>query len=725
MAGLSAWVAGCATLMAWGYGLSLLQALAPPTGWAVGLLAGIVAAIAAARTVARGAPAATEPPARLLPALYAGVIAVLAAGLITALAAPPSNWDSLTYHLARVGYYLQQGSLADYGANYYAQEEHARGASILLCAIFSLSGRSDLGFALPQLGAYVACLAAVYALARQLGAGVAASRAAAAAGFGLLTVVALEVPTAQNDLLLDSFIGAGLVGAMAYLRHGERSMLFLSAGGFALAVTVKASALTCGPAAAIIVLGVGARSGAWRRVGVLAVTVGLAMALFGGPAGYWKNLRRFGNPLGSAHMTETHLSGNGADGRAQLGLLNLVRFAGDFCTLDGLPESWGGSAGAKVKHAAGAALRGIGLDAEAPAASRAAFSWTRPRVSDENISFFGWPGVALLLPGCVGALLLWRRRLLAGIFALAAGAFFIEQAFAGPYDPWRGRHFILGAIFAAPAAAWLFESSLAWLRRLAWLAAVVAAVAIVPALLWRGPNPLVSQPGAPSVFAGNRLEAMARHHPSFPALAAFNRLVPANATVIVAVPENEYEYALFGARLGRRLIPWAQAQRRPELMAAADFLLRDGRMPIAPDPADTFLGYRWGLRRLHPLRPGDFVSVTGLYPPEEGFAWMAEELRLHATTATAKWANIELGARLPQLPPARRITVIVDGQTEQRPIHNDRCSFSIPLSAGREHEIQIVSQTGARSPREIGLSPDARPLTYRVRVLNLTDRPIF
>src|ERR1051326_5256486 len=175
-AGLTAWVAGCALMIAWGYGLSAFHLLSSRGGCLIGTAISIIVAMMAGRAmrvawlIGSPTPAAADRPMALF-ILYAGVGAVVIAGAITGLVAAPSNWDSLTYHLARVGYYLQQGSLADFGANYYCQEEHGRAASILLCALLSLCGRSDALFALPQLFAYGACLAAVYLMVRQIGHG--------------------------------------------------------------------------------------------------------------------------------------------------------------------------------------------------------------------------------------------------------------------------------------------------------------------------------------------------------------------------------------------------------------------------------------------------------------------------------------------------------------------------------------------------------------------------
>ncbi len=732
---LVGWVAASATLMAWGYGLSTVHALASRPGWVLGAVIAAAAAVTGGRVAllrSNSNAVSLQPRERGLVALiilYVGVAAVLLAGIVTAFASAPSNWDSLTYHLARVGYYLQQGSLADFGANYFPQEQQARGASILQSAILTLSGKSDRLVGLPQLLGYVMCLVAVYVLARQSARGVVAA-AAAAAVFGLVTIVAVEAPTAQNDLVLVSYLGAGLVGGIGYLQRGGRGMLLLGGGGFALALAVKASALTCVPGAALVLAVVAGRTSAtrhviFRRITALALAVAVVTALFAAPGGYWKNWRRFGSPIGGPPMMG-HASGPEMGiSRWRMGAVNAVRFAGDFFTLDGLPEKWGGAAGNRIKRVLGRGAKALGFDAESAVATRSPFSWTRPRLSDENVSFFGWMGAVILIPGCLGAFVLWRRQPVGVAFAAAFAVFCVGQAIAGPYDPWRGRLFLYGAIFAAPGAAWLFEAGGSAIRRLAWGAAIVGAVAIIPALLWRSPNPLLPRPGAKSIFNLGRLEQMAVHHDSYPALAAFERLVPAHARVVVGMPDNEYEYVFFGRGLTRRLIPISQTQLHPELMETADFLVYDGRLRLPRLPTDIPLGYRWALRRLSSLRPADFDFISGLHAPEEGFAWMADEVHLRLRPAAEKWVNLEIGARLPGLPPAEAVVIRVDGVEFRAAFREEKISVSVPLSAGLEHDLRVVSPTGARTPLQLGLSADPRPLSYRVRILEVSDRALF
>lgn len=71
----------------------------------------------------------TDAPLRVL---LAFTVLAGAMTFLLALYVPPNNHDSMTYHLARVGYYLQQGSLKSYPAANIRQTVFPANAEILM-----------------------------------------------------------------------------------------------------------------------------------------------------------------------------------------------------------------------------------------------------------------------------------------------------------------------------------------------------------------------------------------------------------------------------------------------------------------------------------------------------------------------------------------------------------------------------------------------------------------
>jgi len=165
-------------------------------------------------------------------AVLAGVV-VLELGYLTALAlfTPPTEGDVLTYHLTRALFWIQQhgvGSVPDATDNRInglpADAELAQGATMLLSGSIRFTG-------LVQLTSLVVAVLAIYGTACRIG----FARRPAAFGallFPTLTVVALQAPTALNDLVV-----AALVAAVMYFTLG-RTLGEIAVAGVALALLV-------------------------------------------------------------------------------------------------------------------------------------------------------------------------------------------------------------------------------------------------------------------------------------------------------------------------------------------------------------------------------------------------------------------------------------------------------------------------------------------------------
>ena len=132
------------------------------------------------------------------------VVSLLGYELALALTVPPNNWDSLTYHLAKVAAWAHHGGVYWIpNAPTDRLNEFQPFAEQQILFLF-VATHSDLLYALPQFLAELAILVAVYGASRRLGF---EARAAACSAFLLatFTLVALEATTAQTDLVAASF----------------------------------------------------------------------------------------------------------------------------------------------------------------------------------------------------------------------------------------------------------------------------------------------------------------------------------------------------------------------------------------------------------------------------------------------------------------------------------------------------------------------------------------
>jgi len=262
-----------------------------------------------------GAPGA---PRRLWPPGWAGV--VLAAGcvflvnaLVTALSAPPRGWDVLTYHMPMASTWLQYGDLAVRGA---AVGGPYPGNAELGILTLLMSGSDRLAPLLQMPFVFLAA-AAVYGIARELGARRAAA-AVPAAIFILSPIVFFQVTIPKNDVIVAALVAAGayfMVRTLTPLGEASpepegaaaREEIILAGLAFGLALGTKYSIL---PAIVLTVplfgalhllAAPGGRTGAAPRAVAATLVFLTAVAA---PSVFWfaRNLITLGSPIAPLSM---------------------------------------------------------------------------------------------------------------------------------------------------------------------------------------------------------------------------------------------------------------------------------------------------------------------------------------------------------------------------------------------------------------------------------------
>jgi 4-amino-4-deoxy-L-arabinose transferase-like glycosyltransferase len=280
--------------------LSLFGGLRPaPVAAAWALV--IVAASAFAWSRGR-LPRPSPPPWRevWLESLLLTGIAILAALIgVTAFVSAPNSADAMAYHLPRVLYWVQHASVAFFPTHYLNQLVLQPFAEYLTLQTWLLSG-GDSYANLPQLGAYLLCVAGVSLVSRELG-GDRRAQALSAALCATLPNIILQASGAKNDLVLAAGLVAFLYFGLRFALHRAANDLVYAAVAAGLALFTKGTAyLFLPPLGVVIVLWAGDRKA--RLLRDLVVAGGAAALLLNGPL-YLRNERLSGSPLGfdSAH----------------------------------------------------------------------------------------------------------------------------------------------------------------------------------------------------------------------------------------------------------------------------------------------------------------------------------------------------------------------------------------------------------------------------------------
>lgn len=373
---------------------------------------------------------------RMLPAETAAGLAVaaIAAAVVTAAwVSPPNSADALAYHLPRVVYWAQNGSVAFFPTPYYNQVMLGPLAEYFQLHSYLLTGGDHL-VNLLTFGAWLLAVIGVSSLAGAMGLG---SRGQAFAALFAATLPngILQASGAKNDCLLALWLVA-----LAYFAM-RREHVFAGLA-FGLALATKGTAyLFVGPLLAATMLPPRRRAVLWLAVG----------AVFINAPQWWRNVRLSGSPLGcdGAFCNGTFRWRNERLGWKETAS-NAVRH---------LTEQLGGRDEGRNREVYGAAIRvhgALGIDPQDPATTWKGTPYEAPRNTNHEASANNrWH---LLLAAIAAAWAGLRRqwRWVAWAGALAAG--FLLFCFYLKWQPHMARLFLPLFVLAAPLGGRLLEA---------------------------------------------------------------------------------------------------------------------------------------------------------------------------------------------------------------------------------------------------------------------------
>ena len=217
---------------------------------------------------------------------------------------PPSNGDSMVYHLARVAHWVQNRSVSGFATQYLAQIELAPLAEYNMLQLHVLSNTDRLdGYV--QLLSAVVCVVGVSDIARQLGGNRRIQMAAAVLCATIPTGI-LEATSTENNFFAAA-VAVALLGTLLSMRLDRRWVWAAVVLGCALGTAVMSKGTIpayFGPVALLLgVLVVRRRirahdtSIALRRVAGTCVVAVACMLAVAGPF-YGRNIALFGAPTG-------------------------------------------------------------------------------------------------------------------------------------------------------------------------------------------------------------------------------------------------------------------------------------------------------------------------------------------------------------------------------------------------------------------------------------------
>lgn len=479
---------------------------------------------------------------RLLVFTLLGVLLFLGLNLFLAIYVPPNTYDSMTYHLARIAYWMQQQSLEHFYTRNVRQTTFPFNAEILIMHSLMFLKRDFLA-GLVQYVSGLGSAAVVYLISRSLDFSKGASLFSACL-FLSLPAINLQTTSTQNDLTTAFFMSSAFYFLMAFTRDKRTYDLALSALALGCGLGTKTYAFFLLPSMGLYLLANRTRIRDLLKIGAFFCIASVALA------GYCHvlNLRQYRNPFGEPLTISVHRS----DLRLATFKDNLVKTVHEF--IDFSPFYLDGPlarALPKIRETSLSRLPRVLEGTQDPA--HQGHCQARAAVN-EDYSWYGLLGFTLLPAGLLAGLLGANRK--RKIHAALVLLNFLVLCYFMAWQPALGRFLILTVLLWVPLIGFLFD-----FRKTALAVALIMMVSLSSVALFNKRKPLISASGTGSVLGMSRAQMRSlgenpgayfqnTHH------GAFNRTFGTTQGLRIGLitTGNYWDYPLFGDRFENTVV---------------------------------------------------------------------------------------------------------------------------------------------------------------------------
>lgn len=512
----------------------------------------------------------------------------------------PNEWDSMTGHLVKCAYYLQNGNMGIVNGTTWSIDYYPNSLPTLQIFGYHLFG--EKGFKLIHFLSYWVFVISTYGIAGKL---FSSNKGAVFAGFmaALLPSALIQAVTTETDIVQSAYLGM----VVYFLLELKEQVSFRNILTLALVLGVwvshKVTFMLIGPAVFVIALYVLLTAkGLTKRLPLAFGLLILSMAIYVAPNGYIRNLKTAEKiSLGALSAPPIMMKYHGIEEYSTRDKLrnfefNILRYSSDFLHLDGLRNTaWGEKVNNTFRVIPNKVFNKFGLERgefwvvypfEMMGNPQMQFYKERP--------FWGIISFALVLPVFFLIIISFSRNKgnwLPALFILAAVIHFLTLSFTAPYDPIKGRYFMNMAVWCLPLLGFFFESRSKWVAYLL-ICSVIIGVSALFTLSHRRLYPLI---GENNIFRIDRTAQLTLSRPEFrDAYYKYEDLVPGDAVVALGTQQEheDYVYPLWGKNFKRTLIP-----------------IHPFRSPVKPIPAEAeYLFYSEGVI---PYKEGDIQLGKG------------------------------------------------------------------------------------------------------------------
>lgn len=244
------------------------------------------------------------PFSRIETTLLCGVGIICFATFVTAIVAPPNNWDSMTYHMARVVHWLQNRSVAHYPTHTLRQLELNPWAEFAITNFQALSGCDRLAN-LIQWFSMVGAIVAASLVVKQLG-GERRAQVFTAVVVATIPMGILQASSTQNDNVVSFWLLCFVWSGMRLEEKYSIRWALMTGASLGLAILTKGTAYLYAFPFILWFAGRGVKYVPRRAATIAIVIAFLALLLSAGH--YSRNFALFSNPLLSGSSSTPNYS---------------------------------------------------------------------------------------------------------------------------------------------------------------------------------------------------------------------------------------------------------------------------------------------------------------------------------------------------------------------------------------------------------------------------------
>lgn len=510
---------------------------------------------------------------------------------------PPNEWDSMTGHLNRILYFLQNGSVKHFIGTNWNIDTYPKAFSSIQAYPFLMTNWNEHFFKLPNISAYWILFIGTYGILKRLAVPF-INRVFCASMVLFLPIAIIQSTSTDTDIVLAAYLVSYVYFLFSFKQSQQTLYLYLAAIAFSIALSHKITfVFSFFPLFVLLVYIV-------RNITFISWKYSLKhfflahlffILIITLPTGYISNLNHYGHPIGPTTATQ-HQSIERAGNFKNLlahGSRNFIRYNLDLINLDGLRNI---GVVENFQKSIKPALRrideklNIGLEQET-SFTIIPFSFNRRFEFYNGTPIYGVIFIILIIPSII-VLFLRRSKSVYYFFIAAFLLHMLALSFTAPYDPWKGRYMLSSFVFVIPILGnWLNQNSLFQNNRLGKIYLIFSSILIS----FTGLSTIIFHKRAlpfgaynkPSIFKISRMEALTISRPDiYQAYAKFDSIVPLKAIVALATINDDYEYPLWGPHFSRRLIPinpFEQGLQKIPMEADYLFFAKSVIKPIAGD----------------------------------------------------------------------------------------------------------------------------------------------